>query len=59
MALPKGKGEESKPSSSDPKVEIEMAAYYRWLNRGCPIGDDLNDWVEAEKDVKVKKGKKK
>jgi hypothetical protein len=59
MAYFKGKSEEPKPSHDAQKVEIEMAAYYRWLNRGCPVGDDMNDWVEAEKDVKGKKGKKK
>ncbi len=28
---------------------MEVAAYYHWLERGCPIGDELTDWVEAEK----------
>jgi len=30
------------------KEELELAAYYRWLSRGCPLDDALTDWVEAE-----------
>ncbi len=28
---------------------LEVAAYYHWLERGCPMGDDLADWVEVER----------
>lgn len=31
------------------KEAIELEAYYHWLNRGCPIGDEMTDWVEAER----------
>ncbi|HEX6473120.1 MAG TPA: DUF2934 domain-containing protein, partial [Streptosporangiaceae bacterium] len=27
---------------------VSDAAYYRWLNRGRPMGDALDDWVAAE-----------
>jgi hypothetical protein len=32
---------------------IEEAAYYKWLNRGQieQVSDELNDWIEAEKEV--------
>ena len=34
-----------KPSTQ----ELEMAAYYRWLERGAPSGGDGNeDWFEVE-----------
>jgi hypothetical protein len=36
------------------RAEIEKAAYYRWLNRGRPTGDDWTDWLQAEKDLKKK-----
>lgn len=26
----------------------QRAAYYRWLERGGPRGDDWNDWFEIE-----------
>jgi hypothetical protein len=29
----------------------EEAAYYRWMDRGCPPHDDLTDWVEIEKEL--------
>ena len=51
---PKGKTpkEEEKPVQEN----IEVAAYYHWLNRGCPHGDSLTDWVEVE--IQMKKGSK-
>jgi hypothetical protein len=50
MAKPKEKGSKEKPKSEVSKEGMEVAAYYRWLNRGCPANDDLSDWVEAEKE---------
>jgi len=35
-----------------PKDQLEVAAYYHWLERGCPVGDDLTDWVEVENQIK-------
>lgn len=26
----------------------QEAAYYNWIARGRPIGDDLRDWLDAE-----------
>ncbi len=34
-----------------PMKRIAETAYYLWLQRGCPHGDDLRDWCEAEKIV--------
>ncbi|HJT25189.1 MAG TPA: DUF2934 domain-containing protein [bacterium] len=31
------------------RSKMEVAAYYRWLERGCPMGDELTDWVEVER----------
>ncbi len=30
--------------------QIRMAAYFRWLNRGCNHGDDRGDWFAATHD---------
>jgi hypothetical protein len=41
-----------KIAQSDVKVSkenLEVAAYYRWMDRGCPHNDDLADWMEIEK----------
>jgi hypothetical protein len=33
-------------------AEIAEAAYFRHLNRGGASGDEFNDWVEAERELK-------
>ena len=48
------------PNTEIKKINISqeslaLAAYYRWLDRGCPHGDDLNDWLESEKKINQKK----
>lgn len=30
---------------------VAVAAYYKWLHRGCPHGDSLSDWVNAHKEL--------
>ena len=33
------------------REHVEVAAYYKWQNRGCPHDDSLTDWVEAHKEL--------
>jgi hypothetical protein len=33
--------------------DIRVRAYHRYLERGAGDGADFDDWVEAEKDLKV------
>jgi hypothetical protein len=40
------------------REELEREAYFHWLNRGCPVGDSLTDWVEVEKEFAPKLGAK-
>ena len=35
--------------------EIELRAYYRYCERGCAPGDDVNDWLSAEQEVLAKR----
>lgn len=44
------------PTADGVLNEIEEAAYYSWLNRGryAQAGNELNDWIGAEKEVKNK-----
>jgi predicted GTPase len=35
------------------KKEIQDAAYYIWLNRGHPVGQDIEIWKEAEKVLSI------
>jgi len=51
MAKMKHKEAAVKPESEVSKGNLEVAAYYHWLNRGCPSNDELCDWVEAEKEL--------
>jgi hypothetical protein len=30
---------------------VEVAAYFKWRNRGCPEDDSLKDWVDAQKEA--------
>jgi hypothetical protein len=32
--------------------QVAARAYEKWLARGCPIGDDLRDWFEAEQELR-------
>ncbi len=34
----------------DARRDVELTAYYRWLNRGGAHGAALDDWLAAEKD---------
>lgn len=40
-------------SEADKKQDLEMAAYFHWLGRGCPSDDALTDWIEVEKGCEV------
>ena len=31
--------------------EIEMRAYYRYCERGCTPGGDMEDWLAAEQEL--------
>jgi hypothetical protein len=37
---------------SPSRERIAINAYYRWLSRGKPIGTDLEDWFEAERQLR-------
>lgn len=33
------------------RQEIQLHAYYRYCERGCAPGADVNDWLAAEQEV--------
>ncbi len=41
-----------------PQVNLQLEAYYHWQQRGCPINDDLTDWVAVENGKSNAKKKK-
>jgi hypothetical protein len=42
------------PMNGETRKQIEETAYYSFLNRECYAlpGDEMNDWISAEKEVK-------
>ena len=36
-----------------PHEKIAMRAYEKWCKRGCPHGQDQQDWIEAETELRV------
>jgi hypothetical protein len=36
-----------------PHEKIAMRAYEKWVKRGRPHGTDLQDWVEAEAELRA------
>jgi len=38
------------PGEALDREDLRLAAYYHWLSRGCPPGDDLSDWVAVEQE---------
>jgi hypothetical protein len=36
-----------------PHEKIAMRAYEKWVKRGRPLGTDVQDWVEAEAELKA------
>ena len=35
-----------------PHERIAMRAYEKWVNRGRPVGSPVQDWLEAEKELR-------
>ncbi len=49
MAKLKEKESAAKFKMEVTEENVELAAYYHWLERGCPSDDPLTDWLEVEK----------
>ena len=43
-------------TSSIAQEKIAQRAYEKWMKRGCPHGGDLQDWVEAEAELRAEIG---
>ena len=39
------------PENVVPREMLEEAAYFHWVERGRPLNDELNDWIEVEKEI--------
>jgi Protein of unknown function (DUF2934) len=48
---------ESQSMASEPSEEdIRLRAYHRYLERGGGHGMDFNDWLEAERELRTRRG---
>jgi hypothetical protein len=45
------------PTVTVPHDKIAMRAYEKWLKRGCPHGTAMQDWLEAEAELKAEVGR--
>ncbi|HVS39756.1 MAG TPA: DUF2934 domain-containing protein [Gemmataceae bacterium] len=41
---------------SVPQEKIAKRAYEKWLKRGCGHGSDMQDWIEAEAELRAEAG---
>jgi hypothetical protein len=46
----------SNPPTVIPHEKIAMRAYEKWVKRGRPQGTDVQDWIEAEAELKKEHG---
>jgi hypothetical protein len=49
-------GQSPEQSPDEVRKQIEEAAYYRAKQRGFEPGRELDDWIEAESDVRRRNG---
>jgi hypothetical protein len=42
-----------RPNGHPTEEDVRVRAYQRYLERGASPGNDLDDWVEAEKELTV------
>lgn len=40
------------PSTAWSDEQIAQRAYFKWQGRGCPMGEDLQDWLEAQEELR-------
>ena len=40
------------PSTALSDEQIAQRAYFKWQGRGCPMGEDLQDWLEAQEELR-------
>ena len=43
--------------SGVPHEKIAMRAYTKWQQRGCPCGTEMQDWQEAEAELKAEQSR--
>jgi hypothetical protein len=44
-----------RPNGHPTEEDVRVRAYHRYLERGGVNGNDFDDWVEAEKELRVER----
>jgi len=44
-----------RPNGQPTEDEVRMRAYHRYLERGAGPGNDVDDWVEAERELRLER----
>jgi hypothetical protein len=50
---PMHQGNTGSMNSAVPHEKIAMRAYEKWCKRGCPQGSHMQDWFEAETELRA------
>jgi hypothetical protein len=50
---PQGSSVQNVPQVRLPHDRIAMRAYEKWVKKGCPQGTSVQDWLEAETELRV------
>jgi hypothetical protein len=50
---PPAPGLVGQPGQQIPQEKIAQRAYEKWLKRGCTHGRDVQDWTEAEAELRA------
>ena len=43
------------PNGQPTEDEVRVRAYHRYLERGATHGNDIQDWVEAERELRLER----
>ena len=57
MAVRFGKNKNAKSKTSDLQAKIQKRAYELYAKHGCSHGNDMADWLEAERQIKREIGR--
>jgi hypothetical protein len=57
MAVRFGKNKNAKPKTSDLLAKVQKRAYELYTKRGFSHGNDMADWLEAERQIKRESGR--
>jgi hypothetical protein len=52
-AQPQGATQQTTPHTGIPREKVAARAYQKWMQKGCKHGNDTQDWLEAEAELRA------